>query len=175
MQISCAVTAQLISTSFFTTQIVQFLLYLFPKLQASSLLLQASLCGTWLENSEDRFSRVEAHIWDFQPVQTLIHKAIVLFAYMYMQQVKPKAQISFKITESLIFAFVFWTHVQYTHIKFYSWHGSTALYSACILCANKSEICICHSVNISFIVLIASFEQGHQKTCYVIDIDNRHS
>ena len=34
-QISCAVTAQLISASW----IVQFLLYLFPKFQASSLLI----------------------------------------------------------------------------------------------------------------------------------------
>ena len=38
--ISCAVTAQLISAFVFTTQIVHFLLYLYPKFQASNLLLR---------------------------------------------------------------------------------------------------------------------------------------
>ena len=38
-QISCAVNAQLISAFAFTTQIVQFLLYLYPKFQFSSSLL----------------------------------------------------------------------------------------------------------------------------------------
>ena len=38
-QISCAVTARLISTFVFATQIVQFLLYLYPKCQDSSFLL----------------------------------------------------------------------------------------------------------------------------------------
>ena len=38
-QISCAVTAQLISAFVFTTHIVQFLLHLYPKFQASSHLL----------------------------------------------------------------------------------------------------------------------------------------
>ena len=38
-QISCAVTAQLISTFLFASQIVQFLLYLYPKFQDSSFLL----------------------------------------------------------------------------------------------------------------------------------------
>ena len=44
-QISCAVTAQLISAFVFATWIVQFHLYLFPKFQASSLLcLYRPLC-----------------------------------------------------------------------------------------------------------------------------------
>ena len=38
-QISCAVTAQLISAFVFDTRIVQFLFYFYPKFQASSLLL----------------------------------------------------------------------------------------------------------------------------------------
>ena len=39
VQISCAVTAQLISTFVFATQIIQFFFYLNPKLQTSILLL----------------------------------------------------------------------------------------------------------------------------------------
>ena len=40
VQISCAVTAQLISAFVFTTQIAQFLFFLIPKFQASSLLVR---------------------------------------------------------------------------------------------------------------------------------------
>ena len=39
MQISCAVTAQLISAFVFATRIVQFLFYIYPKFQASSFIL----------------------------------------------------------------------------------------------------------------------------------------
>ena len=43
-QISCAVTAQLISTFVFATRIVQILLNLNPKFQASSPLLHRPVC-----------------------------------------------------------------------------------------------------------------------------------
>ena len=48
MQISCAITVQLISAFVFATPIVQFLFYLNPKFQASRcfLRLQAGLCLT---------------------------------------------------------------------------------------------------------------------------------
>ena len=62
-QISCAVTAQLISAFVFATPIVSFLLYLYPKFQDSI------FCGCtgWfvsdlVRNLKDRFSRVASHI-----------------------------------------------------------------------------------------------------------------
>ena len=58
-QISCAVTAQLISAFVFATQIVQSLFFLNPKFQASShlLWLYSPVC---VGNPEDRFSHNEA-------------------------------------------------------------------------------------------------------------------
>ena len=58
MQISCAVTAQLISIFDFATRIVQFLFFLNPKFQASSLLLclYRSVCvKTWLGSLKTSF------------------------------------------------------------------------------------------------------------------------
>ena len=51
-QISCAVTVQLISAFVFATWILQYLIFLKPKLQASrifSVTVQAGLCWAWLE------------------------------------------------------------------------------------------------------------------------------
>ena len=62
-QISCAVTAQLISAFVFATLIVQFLYFLSPKFQASSHLLWLYSLG----NPEDRFSQKEAHIYEGHP------------------------------------------------------------------------------------------------------------
>ena len=58
-RISSAVTAQLISAFIFATWIVRFLLYLYSKLQDSSVLLWAGLCQTWSE-TPDGFSWVAA-------------------------------------------------------------------------------------------------------------------
>ena len=52
-QISCAVTAQLISASIFATQIVQSLLFLKSKLQASSLYLRAGRFVSDLVGNQD--------------------------------------------------------------------------------------------------------------------------
>ena len=64
-QISRAVTAQLISAFVFATRIVQFLLYLNPKFQASvffSATVQAGLCQTWSEPKLLIFSRTGSFI-----------------------------------------------------------------------------------------------------------------
>ena len=50
-QISLAVTVKLISAFVFATRIVQSLLYLTPKFQASSLAVQACLCQTCSETT----------------------------------------------------------------------------------------------------------------------------
>ena len=58
VQISCAVTAQLISTFIFATRIVQLLLFLNPEFQASSLFLRlykACLYRIWLETPKTGF------------------------------------------------------------------------------------------------------------------------
>ena len=51
VQISCAVTAQLISVLSFATRIVRFLFSFYPNVQASSfsVTMQAGLYQTWLE------------------------------------------------------------------------------------------------------------------------------
>ena len=63
MQISFAVTAKLISAFVFATQIVQFLLYLTPKFQASSLLLclYSSVCVGPVRKPHCWFSNEAAH------------------------------------------------------------------------------------------------------------------
>ena len=63
-QISCAVTAQLISAFVFPIWIVQFLFFLNPKFQASSdlLSLHSPVCVGTGRNPEDRFSHNKAHI-----------------------------------------------------------------------------------------------------------------
>ena len=63
-QISCAVTAQLISTFVFVTQIVQTLCFLNPKFQASShlLCLYSSVCVRPGRKPQDRFARVVGHL-----------------------------------------------------------------------------------------------------------------
>ena len=63
-QISCAVTAQLISAFVFATRIVQFLLYLYPKFQDSSFLLcvYRPVCVGPRRKLKDLFSRVMALI-----------------------------------------------------------------------------------------------------------------
>ena len=57
-QISCAVTAQLITAFVFATQIVQSLFFLYPKFQASSYLLwlYSTVCVRPGRNLVDRFS-----------------------------------------------------------------------------------------------------------------------
>ena len=60
-QISCAVTAQLISTFVFATQIVLYLFFPHSKLQASSFFqwpVQPSLCWMWSETSFPRRLKV---------------------------------------------------------------------------------------------------------------------
>ena len=61
-QISCAVTAQLISAFVFSTPTVQFLFFLNPKFQASShfLWVYNLVCADLVGNPEDRFSHNEA-------------------------------------------------------------------------------------------------------------------
>ena len=59
-QISCAVTAQLISTFVFATRIVRFLFFLNPKFL--SVTAQAGSCRTWSETLEDQFSDVAAQL-----------------------------------------------------------------------------------------------------------------
>ena len=62
MQISCAVTAQLIGAFVFAAQIATYMIY--PKLQASSLLLRVykPVCVGPGWKPEDRFSSVAAQI-----------------------------------------------------------------------------------------------------------------
>ena len=62
-QISCAVTAQLISAFVFATQIVQYLLSLNPNFQASSVFLRLYKLVYVVPSRkpEDRFSQVAAH------------------------------------------------------------------------------------------------------------------
>ena len=62
-QISCAVTAQLISVFVFVTQIVQSLCFLNPKFQASShfLWLYSPVSVRAYRNPEEQFSHNEAH------------------------------------------------------------------------------------------------------------------
>ena len=55
-QISCAVTAKLISAVVFATWIVQSLYYLDPKFQAVA--VQPGLCGTWSETPKTSFLTV---------------------------------------------------------------------------------------------------------------------
>ena len=61
-QISCAVTARLISAFAFAPQIVQFLFYLYQTFQDSNFLLRLymSVCVRPERKPEDRFSRVES-------------------------------------------------------------------------------------------------------------------
>ena len=63
-QISCAVTAQLISAFVFASQIVHFLYYLNPKFQASSHIQwqHSPFVSDLVGNPEDLFSHDEAHI-----------------------------------------------------------------------------------------------------------------
>ena len=63
-QISCAVTAQLISAFVFATQIVQFHYFLNPNFQASShlLWLPSPVCVGPGRNPDDRFSHNEAQL-----------------------------------------------------------------------------------------------------------------
>ena len=63
-QISCAVTAQLISAFVFATRIVQTLYCIDTKFQASShiLWLYSSVCVGPGRNPEDRFPHKEAHL-----------------------------------------------------------------------------------------------------------------
>ena len=64
-QISFAVISKLISAFVFATRIVQFLYFLNPKFQASSHLRNCTgqFVSDMVVNSEDRFSRVAAHIY----------------------------------------------------------------------------------------------------------------
>ena len=59
-QISCAVTAKLISAFVFATRIVHFLLYLYPKFQDSSFLL--SFVSDLVGNPKDLFSHDAAQL-----------------------------------------------------------------------------------------------------------------
>ena len=83
-QISCAVTAQLISAFVFATMLVQSLLN--PKFSSpwpSSQITQPSLCRTWVEstgNPEDQFSNNEAHLIE--------HKA-QLYTIMRKNEIRP--------------------------------------------------------------------------------------
>ena len=72
-QISFAVTAKLISACVFATRIVQFLLYLTPKFQASSsfLRLYRSVCVIPGRKPEVPFSCVAAHM-SYWPGQNFI-------------------------------------------------------------------------------------------------------
>ena len=60
VQISCAVTTQLVSAFAFTIWIVRSHYFLNLKFQASSHLLW--LCRTWSENPKDRFSQEVAQM-----------------------------------------------------------------------------------------------------------------
>ena len=62
-QISCAVIAQLISAFVFDRRAVQFVLYLFPKCQASS---TGWFVSDLVGNTEDRFSHVAAHMLGYK-------------------------------------------------------------------------------------------------------------
>ena len=75
LQISCAVTAQLISAFFFAIQIVPSLCYLIPKSQASSIFFgcSARFVSDLVENTEDPFSHNKAHI---SRVKELFHIGI---------------------------------------------------------------------------------------------------
>ena len=63
-QISCAVTAQLISGLVFAIRMVTFLFFQSPKFQASSLFLRLTdwLMSDLVGNPEDRFSRIAAQM-----------------------------------------------------------------------------------------------------------------
>ena len=63
-QISCAVTAQLISAFVFATSIESYLFFINPKFQAFTHLLSlySSICVELIENPEDRFSRDATHV-----------------------------------------------------------------------------------------------------------------
>ena len=72
-QISCAVTAQLISAFDSATWIVQSFFFLNLKFQASSLFsrLYRSVCVGPSRNFKERFSRVTAHMFDELGVELL--------------------------------------------------------------------------------------------------------
>ena len=69
------VTAKLISAFVFATPIVQFLFFLYPKFQASSLLqyLHIPVCVRHGRNPEARFSHVAAQIITFCSFQSSVH------------------------------------------------------------------------------------------------------
>ena len=88
-QISCAVTAQLISAFVFAIRIVQSLFYLNPKFQASNhlLWLYSLECVGPVGNPEDRFSHDEGHkIFDnLAPRSTVFYRfkqCVVLFIFI---------------------------------------------------------------------------------------------
>ena len=62
-QISCAVTAQLISTVVFVTLILQFLSYLIPKFKdnPASVAVQSGLCQDLVRNPDCWFPHAESH------------------------------------------------------------------------------------------------------------------
>ena len=75
MQISCAVTAELISAFVFAIRIVQSLFYLNTKFQAPSHLfgLYSPVCvGPGKKKTEDRFSHNEAHFTDYRLLLLLL-------------------------------------------------------------------------------------------------------
>ena len=127
-QISCAVTAQLISAFVFATRIVQFLFYLNPKFQASSsfLCLYRLVCVKPVR---------KPHCWFFHEAAQISIKFISRFRYCIMSNdiwgrvmrkssffayakrkaqirvAKTKALISCAVTAQLISAFVFATRI----------------------------------------------------------------
>ena len=82
-QISCAVTAQLISAFVFATQIIQSLFFLNLNFQASSYLL-------WLyrpvcvrpENPEDQFSHVTAHSFKEKKIKNSMNNIFILLTLL---------------------------------------------------------------------------------------------
>ena len=79
-QISCAVTAQLISAFVFAIRIVQSLYYLNPKFQASShlLWLYSLVCvADLVGNPADRFSHNEAYMVQRHPTYSSVIRRVI--------------------------------------------------------------------------------------------------
>ena len=74
VQVSCAVTAQLISTFVFATGIVQSLSYLYQnfKLLGCFCVCTGRFVSDLVENPEDQFSSVTTHIIVYAPVRRLL-------------------------------------------------------------------------------------------------------
>ena len=88
-QISFAVTAKLISALVFATRIVQFLLYLTPKFQASSsfLCLYRSVCVRPVRKPHCWFSHEAAHTFEYlHSVRILFHEFNSLLVFQIIFQ-----------------------------------------------------------------------------------------